>query len=108
MKKTFKFLKYFFYFEKTRYYSGGALRQPVKITQKFSDEMKERKERFDKQSKDGWNRGGDTNYGSQTADLGNRPLVPDYIVEIRGNILFITGLLGWSFVIAIIIKEIFK
>lgn len=102
-----EFFKYIFRFEKARYYSGGALRGSVRITQKFWDEMKERKEFFDNNKDRGFPIS-DTTYGSQTADLGERPKVPDRIVELRENIFWCQGVLGWCLIVALILSRLLK
>lgn len=99
-----EFIKYVFYYEKARYYYGGALMFPVRITQKFWDEMQERKRYYTEQKT---NRV-DTTYDSETADLGSRPITPDWIVELRGNALFISSIIGWPIILGYILSQIFK
>jgi len=100
--KIKEFLKYLFVFEKTKFYSGGALRNPIPITQQFWDEMKERKEYYT--TGDGTKeRGVDTNYGSVDADMGNRPVVPDWIINMRRSWLLMSAVIGWPIIIAYLI-----
>lgn len=93
-------LKLLFFYEKPRYYHGGAWRFPQRITQKFWDEMQERKKYYDD-----WNNNNptwpktDTSTGSQAANLGERPLTPDWILKVRANIINASGIIGWSLIL---------
>lgn len=103
-----EFFKYILYFEKPRFYSGATTRYVIRITQKFWDEMKERKKWYEEQNKVGGFPFVDTTYGSETADLGKRPVVPDWIVNFRSTVFSMQGLLGWCLIVGYILSRLFK
>lgn len=98
--KIRQFIKYFFMFEKVRYYSGGALRGPVPITQKFWDELTERRRCI---KEDPYHRGGDMNYGND--DLGQRPKTPDWVFHAKREVRFWFGIVSFIVMVAIIARN---
>ncbi len=102
---------FLFFYEKDRYYSGGALRYPVKITQAFWDELHETKMEYEEKG----NTDGrqflriDSNLGTGSDDfeekIGKRPIVPDKIREIRETIFFLQFIICTGIIIAFLIRH---
>lgn len=100
-----------------RYWTRGAFKFPVRITQKFWDELVERRKWFDGQSND--EKEGervfcrvDTSSGTGGDDfwevLGPRPKYPQWMVDYVEPVFMSLGLLGWCLILGFILSEIIK
>lgn len=97
-----------------RYWTRGAFNRPVRITQKFWDELAEIRRCHDEvkeeKGKDGFMRV-DTTFGTNGDDfweaLGPRPKYPQWMVDYVEPGLLALGVVGWAAIIGYIISEFF-
>lgn len=90
-----------FIYEKERYYYLGALKFPVRITQEFWDEMWAIKKSY--QHQQGRFVRVDTTFGTNDDSfveiIGDRPVVPTWIKDLRMYIVFFISLIVTLFMI---------
>ncbi|MEP6595896.1 MAG: hypothetical protein ABJA71_08105 [Ginsengibacter sp.] len=85
---------------------GGSFRLPVPITQKFWDEVTERRKQTKEQNENSEWAIVDTSYGSD--DIGERPKMPDWLINIFEFIFVSSGILGWAIILGFMVSKFIK
>jgi hypothetical protein len=102
-----------------RYWTRGSFKYPVRITQKFWDELAQIRRSYEEVDRENIAKGReryllkiDTAFGTSGDDfweaLGPRPKYPQWMVDYVEPLLAAIGILGWAVILGFILSELIK